>query len=141
MKYLVVIVLFLLVFGLVYWGILALEKRNRRKDFRINDRQAWAKKWLEIEQLSGGGETHLKVAILDSDKLLDYVLKAMHLPGEDTGQRLKFIVQTRPELRYIYEARRLRNRMVHEAHFQLNAREAKRAVSLYKQILVDLGVL
>lgn len=141
MKYLVIICLVLLVFGIVYFALLKFERRNRRKDFRVDDRQAWTKKWREIEQLSSGGETHLKVAIMDADKLLDYVLKAMHLPGEDTGQRLKFIVQTRPELRYIYEARRLRNRMVHEAHFQLNEREARRAVFLYKKVLENLGVL
>lgn len=141
MKFLLSILLVVAIGLLVYFGLHWLKRKNRQKDFRIGDREAWSKRWSEIEQLTNGGATHLKVAIIDSDQLLDYVLKSMHLPGDDTGQRLKFIVQSRPELRYIYEARRLRNRLVHEAHFQLNEKETRRAVGLYKKILKDLGVL
>lgn len=128
--------------GLVFvYGWPFLKRRAARREFGGRDREVWAKRWQQVESLLGGGETHLRVALIDADKMLDYILKAMHMSGEDTGQRLKFLAHSRPELRYIYEARRLRNKMVHEATFVANERELKRAVLLYKKIFRDLGVI
>jgi hypothetical protein len=136
----VIIVVAILVIAFVL-SLKYLSRRTARKEFGLHDRETWQRKWQEIENLSKGGESYLKLAIIECDQLLDHIFKAMRIPGEDTGQRLKFIVQTKPSLGYIYQARRLRNRLVHEANFRMNVSETRRAVGLYKKIFKDLGVL
>lgn len=141
MKYLLVIIIIAILVIAFSFGLKYLARRNARKEYGLQDREAWVKKWQEIENLSKGGESYLKLAIIECDQLLDHIFKAMHIPGEDTGQRLKFMVQTKPSLGYIYKARRLRNQLVHEANFRMNVSETRQAVSLYKKIFKDLGVL
>lgn len=142
MKYLMAIVVVLVIaIVVVIYGRQSWSRRAARKELGLHDREAWIKKWQEIEKLAEGEESYLKLAIIECDQLLDLVFKAMHVPGEDTGQRLKFVVVSKPNLGYIYEARRLRNRLVHEASFRMNPSDTRKAVNLYKRIFKDLGVL
>ncbi len=126
-------------------GFFVMAKRSfgskNRNDFRIEDREAWAKRWAELEGWLSQGESHWQVAIIEADKLLDRVLKSMHLHGDTMGERLKFLTLTRTDLKFVWSAHLLRNRLAHESNFQLNRRMAAEALNTYKQALKKLGVL
>lgn len=118
-----------------------MRRQSAGRFFLLNDRAAWQQKWNEIEELLNGGTTHWKVAIIDADQLVDRVTKSMQLPGVDLGERVRFLVRTRTELQYIYEARRVRNRLVHEHDYVLDSATARRVIKIYQRLLLDLGVL
>ncbi|PJE76259.1 hypothetical protein COV04_00030 [Candidatus Uhrbacteria bacterium CG10_big_fil_rev_8_21_14_0_10_48_11] len=138
--FLVVILLFAL--AIIFWLLKqALQHRDRARDFRFEDRQAWQKKWQELETLLGQGEASWSVAVIEADKLFDRVLKHMRLPGKDMGERLKYLTRSRTELCYVWPAHLTRNRLVHESDFKLNRRLAAQTIDTFRRALHDLGVL
>jgi len=130
------VVVVIVVFFLRY-----LRRRGRARDFRINDRLAWQKKWQELELMVDGHSSQLAVAVMEADKLFDRVMKSMALPGKDFGERLKFLCHSRPEVRAVWPAHLARNRLVHESYYELDKRAAVKALKLFACALKDLGVL
>lgn len=106
------------------------------------DRKAILARWTEIERmLDTGGEMHLKIAVMEADKLLDHALKAMAMPGKTLGERLKYAAYKYPNIRNVWGAHRLRNSLAHEASFYLDPAMAKRAVRDFKEALRTLRLL
>ncbi len=110
--------------------------------FERSDRAALRQRWAEIEQMSrGGGEMNRKMAVLEADKLLDQALKALAMAGTTLGERLRFAQYKYPELRDVWWAHRVRNQLVHEASYHLDAGLAAKAVRAYKRALLRLGAI
>lgn len=106
------------------------------------DRKAIQARWAEIERnADSGNEMNLKIAIMEADKLLDHALKAMAMPGETLGDRLKFAAYRYPKIRNVWGAHRLRNSLAHEASFYLDPSMAKRAIRDFKEALRVLNLL
>ncbi len=121
--------------------LLRTSRRSSSKEFRLEDREAWTKRWSELEAMLSEGESHWQVAIIEADKLLDRVLKSMHLAGETMGERLKFLTLTRTDLKFVWSAHIVRNRLAHESNFRLDRRTASETMAAYKRALKLLGVL
>ena len=105
------------------------------------NREQIAATWKEIQKTSDQGLIGAKVAIIEADKLLDHVLKAMLMPGETLGERLKMAAYKYPNIRKIWPAHKLRNQLVHESSSELTVRQAKGALSDYEAALKMLNVL
>lgn len=100
------------------------------------------KRWQEIESLiDRNDEMGYKMAVMEADKLLDHVLKAMMISGQDMGQRLKVINAKYPETRQAWFGHKIRNQLVHEASYHLNYKTAKQAINSFRNSLKALGVL
>ncbi|MGB0757710.1 MAG: hypothetical protein ACPGO5_04620 [Patescibacteria group bacterium] len=82
--------------------------------------------------LAGASDTEWSLAIIEADKLLDYLLKARHIAGTTLGERLKVACYKHKELRNVWEAHKVRNRIVHEHSVQLAKRDAMRYWQQYK---------
>lgn len=80
-----------------------------------------------------------RYAILDADKLLDYVLKKMGYVGT-LGEKLKKAEKCFSDIDAIWSAHKLRNRVVHEVGFKVTEKEIKNALHVIKKGLIDLGV-
>lgn len=106
------------------------------------DRKAIQARWAEVERaVEAGGEMHLKIAVMEADKLLDHALKAMAMPGTTLGERLKYAAYKYPKIRNVWNAHRLRNSLAHEASFYLDPGMARRAVKDFKDALRTLNLL
>jgi len=106
------------------------------------DTQKVEQKWKEIEDLiNKDQEAMWRVAIIEADNLLDYVLKGLVMPGETMGQRLKSACYKYQKLRQVWWAHKLRNTIVHESDYQLRRGEAKKAVRSFHSALKVLNVL
>lgn len=106
------------------------------------DRKAILARWNDIERmLETGGEMHLKIAVMEADKLLDHALKAMAMPGQTLGERLKYAAYKYPKIKNVWNAHRLRNSLAHEASFYLDPQMAKRAIKDFKEALQTLRLL
>ena len=105
------------------------------------NRERIAEMWKEIQKTSQQGIIGAKVAIIEADKLLDHVLKAMLIPGETLGERLKMATFKYPNIKNIWPAHKLRNQLVHESTIQLSQRQARNALADYEAALKLLNVL
>ncbi len=127
----------------VVWMIVA-KVRNFIFSLRFerSDREAMRHRWAEIEQMSrGSGEMSRKMAVLEADKLLDQALKSLAMAGNTLGERLRFAQYKYPDLRDVWWAHRVRNQLVHEASYHLDAGLAAKAVRAYRRALRRIGAI
>lgn len=113
--------------------------RGRKYEF---DRVDIRKRWQEIEKmLHSKEEGNRRLAVLEADKLLDFALKSMAMPGKDLAERLRFAVFKYTNLKKVWWAHGIRNRLVHESSFFLPYSLAKKAIHKFKKALEEIGAL
>lgn len=100
-------------------------------------------RWDEIERhINSTREAEWKFAVIEADKLTDDLLKGAGFPGDTMGERL---INIQPgqliTLQNLWEAHKIRNRLVHDTNYFLRYTEAKRAVGLYEKTLKELQAL
>ena len=99
-------------------------------------------RWKRIERLLASPEHEGdRLAVIEADKLLDFVLRAMNLPGGDYARRSQFAQKKYFELKRVRWAHGLRNKLVHETDYRLKRAEAHAAVKEYERALKVLGAL
>ncbi len=125
----------------IYRGYKAITIFFKSKEYNL-DKKGIGKRWQEIEAMLGQpGEMNYKLAVMEADKLLDFVLKSMSMSGGDMGQRIRFASFKYRRLRKVWWAHLLRNQLVHEATFSLNHGTAKKAIKTFETALRELGAL
>ncbi len=136
---------FFIIFGAIIFLILFVIIKNvtdRDRYPEVVDKKFIKGKWKKIEELFGyGKEMNFKLAVIEADKLLDYVLKEMYFTGDTMGDRLKSAIRKHPKLRQVWWAHRVRNQVVHETKFTLRYGETKRVLGLFRQALKELKAL
>lgn len=100
-------------------------------------------RWDEIERhINSTREAEWKFAVIEADKLVDELLKGAGFPGDTMGDRLMNIQPGQLiTLQNLWEAHKIRNRLVHDTNYFLRYTEAKRAVGLYEKTLKELQAL
>ena len=121
--------------------IAKLRRYFGRPEMHGMSREAIQKHWEEVEKMSESGRMGSKMAIVEADKLLDSSLKSLMMSGSTLGERLKFACYKYPELRNVWNAHRLRNRLVHETSFEPSLGETRAAIRDFKRALQVLKVL
>ncbi len=102
------------------------------------------RRWQQItEHVQSGSQGDWRLAILEADIMLDDLMNSLGYTGDGLGEKLK---QVRQEdinsVEAAWEAHKIRNKIAHEgtAH-ELNYREVKRVVSLYKQVFTETNFI
>ncbi len=102
-------------------------------------------KWQEIEELLDQSKpSAYKVAIIEADKLVDYVLKAKVGVNGNMGDRIKKsqkLFSNYSDYQNLWEAHKMRNRITHEADHELFLAEVKKNISYFKKALQKLRAL
>lgn len=117
-----------------FLAIYVFIKVSRRKQLGAKDVQYVRAHWVRIIDMFSSNP---KAAILDADKLLDYVLSKKGFEGT-LGEKLKRAGARFFDLDSVWNAHKLRNRVAHELG-DINRDEAKRALGWFKRALNDLG--
>lgn len=101
------------------------------------------KKWRLIEEkFSLGDEANTKLAIIEADKTLDYVLETMGYRGTSMGERLEKIKPAQfPMLEELWKAHKVRNAIVHDTEYHLTRDEAEKAMETFRSVLNGLEVI
>ena len=99
-----------------------------------------AKKWAKIkERFDMATESEAKLAIIEVDNLLNEILKDMGYRGETLGEKLdKLTPELLANLLQVREAHQIRSNIVHDPSYHLHSEEAKRAMDIYEQALINL---
>ncbi len=111
-----------------------------RGDWAELDEEQWRRRWQQVESyLQADSPASWKMAVIEADNFLDNLLKIKGFPGKGLGDRLKFAQAKYKDLRAVWPAHLLRNKLVHEADIQLSRRQAKEAVAAFKRAAKILG--
>ncbi|MBU6500314.1 MAG: hypothetical protein KGJ89_00590 [Patescibacteria group bacterium] len=133
------------VFFMVKTGWLAL-RIDRVEDVLLKSdmpRKRSIKVWNKIKtHFFAGDDNSLKLALIEADNVLDEALRLAGFRGDNLGERLKQIEESQlANIQEVWEAHKLRNRLVHETDFKLNRNIAEKALTIYEETLKDLGLL
>lgn len=140
--------------GLIYWFL-----KNKANNSKSSDRgkstsdrddsvtnstglniELVKNKWLEIESMQNNGASGLKNALIEADKLLDYVMIQKGFAGETMGDRLKSGGNKFNNLNAIWAAHKLRNQIAHEVEHDVVADQVKNAITVLGNGIQQLGV-
>ena len=112
---------------------------RRRSDL---DRAEIQKRWARVMSLLNAPDADTdRLAIIEADSLLDFVLKSMQMPGGTMAQRLGYAANKYYELKRVWWAHGLRNRIVHEEDFKMSRQQAKSAINEFQRALQVVGAL
>lgn len=101
------------------------------------------KQWAKIrERLEHMSEAEWKIAVIEADNLVDDLLRRMGYAGTSMGERLKSITPSQVQtLDAIWEAHKVRNRIVHDPEARLLHKEARGAIGNFELFLREAQVL
>ena len=100
-------------------------------------------RWEEIlRHVDSAKEAEWKFAIIEADKFVDDLLKSAGYLGDSMGERLMSIEKGQiANLDGLWEAHKIRNKLVHDINYFLRQAEARKAIQLYENVLRELGVV
>ena len=116
-------------------------RKLKRPEMEGMTREKVKQLWSQIEQSAKQGKLGEKIAIIEADKLVDNVLKSMLIPGDTMGERLKAAGYKYRNLRDVWPAHRIRNRLVHETDYELRGGDTKRTLEDFRRALQVLNVM
>lgn len=106
------------------------------------DVDKYRKRWLEIERmLEKDNHEKCQFAIIQADKLLDHALKDNGVRGDTMGERMKTAKDRWSNRDAVWQAHKLRNKIVHEADVQVSYDSARKALAGFKRGLKDMGAI
>lgn len=121
-------------------GLLTVPKAGTARRGSI-DKHFVKTTWDDITATAARPDQSARFAVIEADKLLDYALKARGYKGETMGDRLRAAGHDFSYTDDVWHAHKLRNKLVHEAEYQVDARLINRAIGQFYQALKDLGAL
>jgi len=137
---------FVTIFKLVSGGKKLYQNSHKNKVMEFNRQQAEeiGNRWREIEDLINlGGISQIKQALIDADKLIDYVLKKKNISGNTLGERLKNSENlfSREVYNNLWSAHKLRNTLAHDVEQEVFHWQIKQSMKFFKNALNELKVL
>lgn len=121
------------------------KKPYIQRGLSSGDEQIVKNKWLEIEELVKlGSPSRFKAAILEADKLLDFVLKKLGYPGKNLGERMKAIPREKYSRGFfdnMWEAHKVRNEIVHNVSYEIHSAMARDVIEKFRFVFKTLKIL
>lgn len=137
--------------GIIYFvkKISNLNKNKREEEKTLDhipepaNRGMVTGKWQEImNHMESDKENDWKLAVIEADKLMDDLLKKSGFYGDTMGERLTNMHHDQLRtLHVLWQAHRIRNRLVHETDYSPSYKELHEALKYYRAALEELGAL
>lgn len=112
-------------------------------DMPLISQKKMAKKWGKVTmRLESGNVSQYKLAILESDKIVDEILEGMKLKGANIAERLE---KANPaqiiNIDALQKSHKARNRVIAEPDFVVTKEEAKEIIKPFREFLEHLEYL
>ena len=136
----------LLLVGIVYSVMRLIRIRERERaawsvaehPIAANDTTKAQLRWQKVfEHANTENPNDWRHAIIEADIMLDELLEVQGYHGDTVGDKMKQVERSDfNTIDLAWEAHKVRNRIAHEgSEHDLNAREVRRVISLYEQVL------
>lgn len=140
-----VILLFFVVYFIVKLNIVG-EKVDEFADILGKadiSRRRSLKAWKQIQKrLKTKNDVQIKLAVIETDRIFDEILKKSGYKGETADERLKQVsAEQISNINEILQARRIRNRIASEPDFKLTPGEAESVIEIYKRAFQESGLI
>lgn len=143
----------ILLFNIVYCSIkISLFKRKVRQLVTGSQEKPETYKALELlpekskileinKKITSDIPSDWKLAVIEGDKILDKILVAKGYAGLSLGDKLKQMVPGDLPDTYedVWEAHKIRNRIVHEPEFEISQNDARRIVGIYERAIKKMS--
>lgn len=131
-------------FFAAFWQVIKwpfLRYRHQKTKLKELDKNKVKERWSIVEDLYNRHD--FRATIIEADKIMEYTLEHMNFEGDNYAMRLKSAqVRLSPSIfNSLWEARRSRNRAVHEMEAEITSFEAKSVKDKIERGLKELGVL
>lgn len=131
MDYYIIFASVVIALALLFLFLIWLRKKFALRESALKKRVD--KKFKEISQLLAiDNESAFRTAIIEADKLLDFILKSKGVRGSTLGERLKSSRGLIRDLNNIWFAHKVRNRLVHDLDSRIKRREAARVIKIFR---------
>ena len=132
-----------IIFGLVKTSWLKLISLNDATEILTHKplgAKRMEKEWRKImAKLDSGLESEYKLAVIETDNMMDESLKRMGYGGESLGERLeKVTAVTLPNIEDIKKVHQLRNNIIHDPNYRLTQEEAKKTLDVFEKAFSSL---
>lgn len=143
------VISFLLVFGIVIFILktelltIGLRRLIRGTEAPTFPKGKIRKQWDKIlARVEAKDEANLKLAVIEADGLVDFLLKRIGYKGETMFERLKSIKPAQlKSLDGLWQAHKVRNRVVHEPNFKINLNQTEEVIENFKKVLEELEAI
>lgn len=148
MTFVSVILAVLVIGGLLIYMRQSDLTKPRQQDFSMDDNpirptldtELVRQRWTEIGHMQEQGGMGLKNALMEADKLLDYVMRAQGFTGDTMGERLKRHGDRFSDLNGVWGAHKLRNQVAHDINVDIVKPQVINAIKILGRGISDLGV-
>lgn len=130
------------------WEINQLEFAKYMALFVVENKEEAEKRiisqeWIDIlGHLENPNPSNWVIAVIEADKILDMLLAEKGYPGANIGERLKSVGDGKLRtLQDAWEGHKIRNKIAHESGYNLEKREARKAISHYEMVFREFGYL
>lgn len=103
------------------------------------DREHFKNEWNDILHLATEPKSR-PLSVVHADKLLDQALKQSGFGGNTMAERLVSAKKSLTNKEGVWQAHKLRNKIVHESAFEPTEGQVKHALGAYNKAFKDLGV-
>lgn len=103
------------------------------------DKEHFKNEWKDVLQLATDKKSR-PLSIVHGDKLLDLALKQSGFTGNTMAERLVSAKKNITNKEAVWQAHKLRNKIVHESAFEPTEGQVKQALNAYNKAFKDLGV-
>lgn len=95
--------------------------------------------WSPVEKaLEQGGALGYKMAIIETDKIFNSVLKEKNFPGDTADKKIQNIQSIFSNLEKLNYARAIHDKIVSEPNFEISGEETQHLISAYYQAIIDI---
>ena len=119
--------------------ILVLFSLINKTPSKCVDRLHFQNEWKDILKMADDPKTR-PMSIIQADKLLDEALKCCGFRGQTMGERLISAKKALTKRNDVWNAHKLRNRLVHETFIEASEKEVNTALNGYRRAFKDLRV-
>lgn len=133
-----------LVFGLLLLAVVSSgsqaskpKSRYGKPSVRFNPKTVQSR-WSIVQTMTSQGGNGLRQAIMEADKLLDYVLQGKGYRGETMAERMRSANREFRRRNDVWAAHKLRNALAHEVDFDLVPSQVKQSIAAFERAIKDL---
>lgn len=125
-------IILIVVIGLIFLILITISRK--KKGLSNKDLELISQKWKKIYNLKGAH------AIIEADKLLDYILTKKGFSGT-TAEKIRQAEGMFSDVEAVWSVHKLRNRIAHEININLDKRRIEQTLLYFKKAIQDLGGL